>query len=126
MKKSSANLLFCLNHDFSPPIGERRKTGHLLEQMRELGGCAKSARLADVGRRHVRTQEHLLGLLDTIVAQIFAGRHVRLHLEEGEEPGTRVADVIDQSVQIDARRVVAFYPFDGFAEYVAVGTAAFA
>ena len=61
-----------------------------------------------------------------MVAQIFAGRHVRLHLEEGEEPGTRVADVIDQFVQIDARRVVAFYPFDGFAEYVAVGTAAFA
>ena len=87
---------------------------------------AQTARFADADSRQVRLQKHLLGLFKPMVAQIFAGRHVCLHLEEGEEPGMRVADVIDQSVQIDARRVVASYPFDGFSEYVAVGTAAFA
>lgn len=96
-------------------------TGHLLEQMRELGGCAKSARLADVGRRHVRTQEHLLGLIDTIVAQIFAGSHVHLFLEKRKKPRARIAYVVDQPVHVNVRGIVPLQPFDGVADCAVVG-----
>ena len=88
---------------FLPAVFKRSASGHFFEQVREVGRIAQTARFADADSRQVRLQKHLLGLFKPIVAQIFAGRHVRLHLEEGEEPGTRVADVIDQFVQIDAR-----------------------
>ena len=87
---------------FPLTVCERSEAGHLLEQTREVCGCAQSARLAYVKRRHVRPQKHLFCLLDAVVAQKFAGRHVRLPLEQVEEHGTRIAYVVNQAVHVDA------------------------
>ena len=90
--------------------------GHLAEEPREVRGGAKPAGLADLNGGEVGRQQHLLGLFEAVVAQVFAGRHVGLLPEQGEETGARIADVLDETVHVDARGVVALEPADGFRE----------
>ena len=107
---------FALAALFLPAVFKRSESGHLLEETREMGWCAQSALPAHIKRRHVRMRKHLLGLLESVVAQEFAGRHVRLPLEQVEEHGARIAYVVDKAVHMDARGIVALQPFDGFVE----------
>lgn len=76
------------------PIDKRGEARHSAEEAREMCGSTKSADGAYVIDGEVCLHEHFLCLIKTIVAQVFTGGCVCLLLEQSEETGARIADML--------------------------------